>query len=268
MKEAIKKIFSLIVILIVQQTVAQGFQIPNTPSFQTSVYDYIGLLSANEKASLEKKLIQYADTTSTQIVVAIIKSTEGAYINYLAANWAHQWGIGGSKDKDNGVFMLLAKDDRKITIQAGYGVEHLLTDFVSRRIIERDIIPYFKKGHYYAGLDSGSNAIFKALTGAYKGTRKKKGAEEGTDVGLVIFIVIVIILFILLSRGNRGGGGSSRRNIDARSILDAIILSNAGRGGFGGGGFGSSSGGGFDGGGFGGGFGGGGFGGGGATGDW
>src|SRR6056300_872132 len=86
---------------------SQGFQIPEKPKFQTSVYDYVNLLNANQKSNLEQKLIRYSDTTSTQIVVVVISSTEGENINYLAANWGEKWGIGDAK-KDNGVILLLA----------------------------------------------------------------------------------------------------------------------------------------------------------------
>ena len=250
---------------------AQGYKIPEKPKFQTSVYDYIGLLTPNQKTNLENKLIRYSDTTSTQIVVAVISSTEGENINYLAANWGEKWEIGDAK-KDNGVLLLLAKDDRKISIQTGKGTEHLLTDFQSKRIIDRIIIPEFKKGDYYSGLNKGSDYIFKTLNGEFKGTRKND--SEGFDPGIIIFIVIIIIIFILISRGNRnnrGGGRSYRKGSVVEDIFDTIILSNSGRsGGSFGGGFGSSGGsfGGSSGGGFGGGFGGGSFGGGGASGGW
>ncbi|MCP4055437.1 MAG: TPM domain-containing protein, partial [Mesoflavibacter sp.] len=150
------------------------FEIPEKPDFQTSVYDYVNLLSASEKSTLENKLVKYSDSTSTQIVVAVIASTKGEYINYLATEWAHEWGIGQAKE-DNGIFILLARDDRKIMIATGYGVEHLLTDAMSRRIIERDIIPYFKRNDYYGGLNRGADAIFEVLKGEYQGTRKSSG---------------------------------------------------------------------------------------------
>lgn len=263
-----KNALILIAFLCTVNLFSQGFQIPEKPEFQTSVYDYVNLLSSGQKSNLESKLIQYSDTTSTQIVVAIINSTEGENINYLAANWGEKWGIGQAKE-DNGVLVLLAKGDRKISIQAGEGTEHLLTDFASKRIIEREIIPEFKRGDYYAGLNKGADAIFKTLNGEYKGSRKR----EANDVNFapIIFFIIIIIFFILISRGNRGnrGGGRRYRKRDvAGDIFETIILSNAGRGGFGSGSFGGSSGGGFGSGGFGGGFGGGGFGGGGASGGW
>lgn len=267
----LKKLLLIFVFIFSINAFSQGFEIPEKPKFQTSVYDYVNLLSASQKTNLESKLVRYSDTTSTQIVVAIISSTEGEEIKYLAANWGEKWGIGDA-EKDNGVLVLLAKDDKKIAIQNGKGVEYLLTDFQSKRIIERVIIPEFRKGDFYGGLDKGVDYIFKTLNGEFKGSRKQE--SEGFDPGIIIFIIMIIIFFIIISRGNKnnkGGGKNYRRRSVAADIIETIILSNAGRGGgsFGGGFSGRSSGGGsFGGGGFGGGFGGGSFGGGGASGGW
>ncbi|MFY7670294.1 TPM domain-containing protein [Tenacibaculum sp. MEBiC06402] len=268
-----KKLNTLLIFFIGIQIALSQFDVPKKPDFQTSVYDYIGLLSESQKSRLENKLVKYSDTTSTQIVVAVISSTNNESIGVLTPRWAHKWGI-GQQDKDNGVFILLAKDDRKIWISPGYGVEHKLTAGINGQLIRNVIIPEFKKGDYYSGLDKGTDAIFKVLQGEYKGTRKQSKNRKGGNFAFVVFIIILIVFFILISRGGRGKGG--RRNYtdsDSRDILETIILSNAGRGGyrrsggFGSGGFGGSSGG-FGGGGFGGGFGGGGFSGGGAGGSW
>ena len=247
------------------------YDIPDKPEFQTSVYDdEIKLLSASEKSNLERKLIRYSDSTSTQIVIAIISSTKGEYINYLGAQWGEKWGI-GQADKDNGIFILLAKDDREINISTGKGVEHLLTDAMSKRIINTDIIPYFKRNDYYGGLNRATDAIFEVMNGEYQGTRQSENGEFPVEV--IIFLVIIFIIFVIAiskSRGS-GNGGNRGNQSDSRSLLEAIILSNMGRGSYSrgsssggfGGGFGGSSGGGF-----GGGFGGGSFGGGGASGGW
>lgn len=244
------------------------FEIPEKPAKQTSVYDYIDLLPAGQEKALEQKLVRYSDSTSTQIVVAIIRSTEGENINYLGAQWGQKWGI-GQAGKDNGVLVLLAKDDRRIAINTGYGVEGSLTDAISRRIIENIILPRFKNGDFYGGLDQGADAIFQVLNGEFN---EERSFDEGGDFplrSLLPFIIFFVILIILSNRNKRGGGGG--RNGGNRSggldIWDMIILSNMGRS-SGSGGFGGSSGGGFGGGGFGGGFGGGGFGGGGASGGW
>ncbi|WP_299113111.1 YgcG family protein [uncultured Winogradskyella sp.] len=264
-----KLIVCTLFLLSFQYTEAQ-YQIPETPEFQTSVYDYINLFSESEKNNLEQKLIRYSDTTSTQIVIITIPSTEGENINYLGAQWGQKWEIGQEKE-DNGVLILLAKNDRKIAINTGYGVEHLLTDAMSKRIIDRDIIPYFKRNDYYGGLNRGADAIFEVLTGEYQGSRQSSSNNE-FPFGLLFILFIIFIIFIIAISKHKGGrGGGNRGNHkNSTSILEAIILSNMGRGsyrsGSSSGGFGGFSGG--SSGGFGGGFGGGGFGGGGASGGW
>lgn len=259
-------ILILIIGLGLGHTLYGQYSIPQKPNIETSVYDYIGLLSNSEKQALEQKLIKYSDTTSTQIVISIISSTEGEYINYLGAQWAEKWGIGQEKE-DNGIFILLAKDDRKIGINTGLGIEEYLTDALSKRIIERNIIPFFKSGDYYGGLNSGVEAIFQVLTGTYQGSRSSDSNDFPIGFFIILFIVFIILIVALSKHKNNNNSGGKRKQ--GMSILDAIILSNMGRGsysrkssgGFGGFGGGSSGG-------FGGGFGGGSFGGGGASGGW
>ncbi len=241
------------------------FDIPDLPKEQTSVYDYINLLSSSEKSALENKLIKYSDTTSTQIVVVIISTTNGENIGLLAPKWGQKWGIGQAKE-DNGVFILLAKDDRKIWISPGYGVEDRLTAGIVGELTRNVIIPEFKNGDYYNGLDKGVDAIFEILTGAYQGSRPVESQPFPYQIIFILFIIFIIII-ISISKNRRGGGGNRGNKHGGFDIWDAIILSNLGRGGFGGrsgGGFGGGS----SGGGFGGGFGGGGFSGGGSGGSW
>lgn len=243
------------------------FDIPPKPEKQTSVYDYVNLLNAVEKNQLEQKLIRYADSTSTQIVAVVISSTKGENINYLGAQWGQKWGIGQAKE-DNGILILLAKDDRRIAINTGYGAEEFLTDLMSKRIIEQVIIPEFKQGDYYGGLNAGADAIFQVLNGEFREDRTL-GTNQGFPFKEFLPFIIFFIIMILLSRRNRGNrnnrGGKGGSGLD---IWDIIILSNMGRGGYRGGSSGGGFGGGFGSGGFGGGFGGGGFGGGGASGGW
>ena len=250
----ISQILLLFVVLFVHQIGFSQFTIPPKPDFQTSVYDYGNLLSASEKSQLEEKLIRYSDSTTTQIVVVTEKTINGEDIGILAPKWGHQWGVGQAKE-DNGIFILVAAQEHKIWIAPGYGVEDRLVAGVNGEIIRNIIIPEFKAGSYYNGLDKGADAIFKVLKGEYKGTRVQDKTQH-IPRGAILLIIFIIIFII--SRSSGGGGGG---------LLSAIILSNLGRssGGSFGGGFGGSSGGG---GGFGGGFGGGGFSGGGAGGSW
>ena len=259
------KTFWIVLVCMFTQIGLAQFTIPEKPSLQTSVYDYAKVLSDSEKQQLEEKLVRYSDSTSTQIVVVTIDNLKGEDIGILAPKWGHEWGVGQAKE-DNGVFILLSKEDRKIWIAPGYGVEDKLIAGTTGEIVREIIIPEFKAGSYYNGLDKGADAIFDVLKGKYKGTRKH-GLSNGVSPIVILLVLFVIVLIIVSSvKGNGKGNGRGGGMMRSPSLLDIIVLSSLGRssgGGFGGG-FGGSSGGG----GFGGGFGGGGFSGGGAGGSW
>ncbi|MSP84600.1 MAG: TPM domain-containing protein [Flavobacteriaceae bacterium] len=237
------------------------FEIPEIPKEQTSVYDYANVLSATEKAQLEEKLVRYSDSTTTQIVVITIESLKGEDIGILTPKWGQTWGIGGTAKDDNGILILLAKAEKKIWISAGFGVEEKLTAGIGGEITRNIIVPEFKAGSYYNGLDKGTTAIIDVLKGKYKGKRKIN-KKDGISPFVIILIVVFILALISRSKNNGGSSGSSG---GGPSFMDILILSSLGGGGRGSGGFGGGSSGG---GGFGGGFGGGGFSGGGSGGSW
>lgn len=252
------KILFLVVTLFSSLLTSAQFEIPKKPDLQTSVYDYANVLSLQEKTQLEEKLIRYSDSTSTQIVVITIESLKGEDIGILAPKWGQTWGIGGSKENDNGVVVLLAKAERKIWIAPGYGLEDRLTAGIGGEISRNIIIPEFKAGNYYSGLDKGADALFDVFKGKYRGERKQTKKQPNFPIFPLIIIIIVII--IILVKNRNGGGGSGGLGM---GLADIILLSSLGRSGGGGFGGGSSGGGGF-----GGGFGGGGFSGGGSGGSW
>ncbi len=178
------------------------FDIPPTPEKQTSFYDYIGLLNNSGTRFLEEKLLEYSDSTSTQIVIIIIDSTEGENILKLATRWGNEWGI-GQAGKDNGIVLLMAKDDREVAIATGEGIRNKLTDSNAQRIINVRIIPQFKKGQYYRGLDDGIEGVVEVLNGRFN-PKKSEETVEGiiSDAGNTledkIFRHLPIILFTLL----------------------------------------------------------------------
>jgi uncharacterized protein len=158
-----------------------------------------------------------------------------------------------NKDFNNGVVVLVAKGDRKMTIQVGYGLEGALTDLITKSIIDKTITPNFKADNYYRGLDEGTDDLIKAAEGRYKApagynTRKKKGVSIGT-------IIFIIIILLIVFGGASGPGGT----YVSRGGFTGWTGGSRGGGWSGGG---SSGGGGF------GGFGGGSFGGGGSSGSW
>lgn len=218
------------------------------------VNDYVGVLTSEESNALEKKLVAYNDSTSTQLAIVIVQSLEGYEVSDYATRLAEAWGV-GQKDKDNGVMLLVAIADKKITIQTGYGLEGVLPDAICKRIIENEIKPAFKKSNFYGGIDNASTAIFKFAAGEYKADHYKK--EKGLPFGLILVIFIVAV--VVMSRSKR-----NHQTIGGRGMGGGFFPPFIGGGGSSRGSWGDFSGGG---GGFGG-FGGGSFGGGGASGSW
>ncbi len=246
--------FLLPLLLITLFAFGQEFPQPQNPP--RLVNDFGEILTPAQENTLEEKLLRYSDTTSTQITIVILKGELLDDPNLYAAELGQKWGV-GTAGGDNGLVFLVAPDSRKMAIQNGYGLEAVLTDALTKRIIEGYITPQFKQGNYYEGIDEGTDQIIKLLAGEFKGkgSRSSKG-EKGIPFFAIILIAIIIISVI---RNRKGGGGRGGYRGGGGYWI----------GGLGGGALGGSSGGGFGGGGGGfGGFGGGGFGGGGASGSW
>jgi len=220
------------------------------------VNDYAGVLSADEKATLERKLVAYYDSTSTQIAIVIESSLDGDDLFDYSQRLATAWGI-GEKGKNNGILIYAAIQDRKLRIHTGYGMEATITDALTTRIRTEYMNPYFKEGNYYQGFDEGTTIIMKAASGEYKNDHpegKKKRGDMSLGQIILLIIIFIILAIVFRNRGGRRGGRSGGWG-------GPIFWGTFGSGGFSGGG-GGSSGGGF------GGFGGGGFGGGGSGGSW
>jgi uncharacterized protein len=237
-------------------------QIPEKPAEQKAIYEIgVDVLSDIESNQISNKLKKYADTTSTQIVVVFVKTSEGDDINFFTSKLGEKWGV-GQKGKNNGIIILAAIDDRKVSIQNGYGTEYLMTDALSKRIIEQIIKPNFKTQNYYQGIDKATDAIIQIMAGEYKG---ETGKKEGSKFPFIVIILVFIVIMFFANKNKNNGKNGGNRGMNGPSIAEIILLSSLARGGFGG----SSGGGSFGGGGgFSGGFGGGSFGGGGASGSW
>lgn len=224
------------------------------PPLTGRVIDSAGLLSPTVVASLTSTLAVHEQQHSNQVVVATVPNLQGYSIEEYGYQLARAWGI-GQKEHNNGVVLLVAKEERKVRIEVGYGLEGALTDALASNIIQTEILPNFRQGDFEAGILSGTDAILQAVQGEYQ-PKKTKANDDKNTAGLIFFIILVFVMFGL---GGGGGGKGSRHHRNNLGALGGIILG----GGLGGGGFGS---GGLGGGGFGGG--GGGFGGGGASGGW
>jgi uncharacterized protein len=239
-------------------------QIPPKPNPPRLVNDLVGLLTQDQRDSLERKLVAYDDSSSNQIAIVIVPTLNDYDPVDYAVKLGREWGVGGSQF-NNGVIILIStgadRTQRKAFIATGYGLEGAIPDITAKEIVDNDLIPYLKEKDYFRGLNHAVDAIIEAAVGEYKapeGYHAKKGKPGGS---ILTFIIIFIIIIFLISRGGRGGGGMmSRRGYRSGGIPPIWWFPTGG----GGGGW---SGGGGGGGGFGG-FGGGSFGGGGAGGSW
>jgi uncharacterized protein len=246
---SLKIVFSFLLICFYTFVSAQ-YTVPAKPKILYPVYDEANILSQQEKDDLNKKLIAFADSTSTEIEVVIIPSTKGEDVNFLATMFGQKWGI-GKKGVDNGVVFLIATEDHTMSIQQGRAVEQYLTASVAGQILDYIVTPHFKQGEWYEGINRGTSAIMEAVQGKFK---PLNDPGEGGNVSISKILIIAFVILIILSILSRRG----RRNYPGGFFPFP--------GSFGGGGFGGGSSGG--GGGFGGFGGGGSFGGGGASGGW
>ncbi|MFH1196087.1 MAG: TPM domain-containing protein [bacterium] len=228
-----------------------SFSQPEIPVLKYYATDLTSTLSSEQTNFLSNDLRIFDDSTSNQVVFLMISSLEGYPIEMFTYDVADKNKI-GTKENSNGVLFFVSKNDRKMRIEVGYGLEGALPDALCSSIIRNEVTPFFKKDEYYSGVLAGLDAIKKATVGEYK---RKPEEKDGNGFG----IWIIIAIFILISLFGKGRGRGS-----AIPIILGGMLGGGGRsGGFGGFGGGSSGGGfgGFSGG-------GGGFGGGGASGGW
>ncbi|MCC9169125.1 TPM domain-containing protein [Pontibacter harenae] len=241
---------------------AQNSDFPPRPNPPRLVNDLANILSAEEEAALEQKLVNYNDTTSTQITIVTLTSIGDYNVGDYATELGQRWGVGGGEN-DNGLVILVAMQERKVFIATGYGMEHLVPDAIAKRITERTLKPRFKQEQYYQGLNEAVNLIISLASGEYQADPQAAQGEGGGGPSMIFIIIIVMLIVFLFSRRGGGGGGRGGRRY-ARTFGGPVIIPGgfgtfrSGGGMFGGGG----GGGGF------GGFGGGGFGGGGAGSSW
>ncbi len=167
------------------------------------VNDFTGkMLDEDEIATLNARLKAYEDSTTTQVVVIIIPTLPDQWgdIADLAFETGDRWKI-GQKDKDNGILLLILSEDRKMFIAPGYGAEGALTDALCTRIVEDDIVPYFKDEEYYDGISVGINKIELAMKGEYEAVAEVEMAKERQRIKFFTWMVGMIIMFSAVGAG-------------------------------------------------------------------
>ncbi|HEX8385442.1 MAG TPA: TPM domain-containing protein, partial [Rubricoccaceae bacterium] len=183
--------------------------LPPRPNPPRLVNDLTGLLAPAQAAALERKLVALNDSTGTQVAVVIVGTTDGVDPSEYATALGRAWGVGQAGD-DNGVVLLAAMEDREVFIATGYGAEGGLTDATAGTIVRNVIVPQFREGRFYEGLDGAADAIAAALAGEF--TAPPAATAEDDLSGLVCCLLLVFVVFLVLSSRRRGGvtGGRGR----------------------------------------------------------
>ena len=145
-------------------TLALAQNLVPVPSLQARVTDQTATLSAAQKASLEAKLTALEEQKGAQLAVLLVPSVQPESVNEYALRVVEAWKL-GRKGVDDGVLLLVAKDDRKLRIEVGYGLEGAVNDATAKRIISETITPHFKQGDYFAGIDAGVDALASVIGG-------------------------------------------------------------------------------------------------------
>jgi uncharacterized protein len=268
----------------------------SVPALNARVTDLTGTLTEKERGDLEQRLASFEAQKGSQIAVLIVPTTKPEDIESYSMRVAEAWKL-GRKGVDDGVLLIVAKQDHAIRIEVGYGLEGAIPDAIAKRVISEVIIPHFKKGDYYGGISAGIGSLIKLIQGEPlpKPSDRNMGSTIHSFGNAFPFIMLIIFFGGILGAAFRRVAGSGISFLTTFGVASALswfvlgsilwavlvgffallIAAGGGRsgyisgGGFGGGGFGGS---GMGGGGFGGGGGfsggGGGFGGGGASGEW
>ncbi|MFN8282048.1 MAG: TPM domain-containing protein [Chitinophagales bacterium] len=229
-------------------------EIPDVPNPPRLVSDFARILSENKKQILEDKLVAYNDSTSTQIAIVSVNTVGDYAIDDFGIRLARKWGI-GQKDKDNGILILIAKDDRKVDIEVGSRLEGLVSNYDCQRIIQDLMIPAFKQSNYFEGLDDATNRMMALLNGTFKSEKNEYSTTTNNESSgntnysssdeplplwaIVLFIFVIIILISIFSKGGGGGytGSSGGWVSSGGSWSGSSSGSSGGFSGFGGGGF-------------------------------
>lgn len=229
----------------------EGFEkLPKRPQPERLINDFTGVLTPEQAAVLERRCVAFADSTSNQIAVVIVPTFYGMDKAEYAYRIGATWGVGQGKYNNGVVILIKPKTEREfgdIFIAVGTGLEPVLTDALTRRIIEQRMIPAFKEGDYYRAISDALDVIFPVASGEISSSEfAGKGDDASIVIGFIIMIIVIVVIVALCSKGSSGGKGGGLNRV-ANALFWLSLFGRGGRGG--GGGFGGFGGGHFGGGG-------------------
>jgi uncharacterized protein len=202
--EIMKKIFSFLILLLCSLPItAYGLDVPKLQGY---VNDYAGMISPSAKSKIEEGLKAFEQSDSTQIVILTIPSLEGENIEEFSIKVAEAWKI-GQQHKDNGVVLVVSKQERKIRIEVGRGLEGKLTDLMAGRIIDQVIKPRFKQGDFDGGFIMGASALIDATRGEFKAEQRPIQRRQKGFPPFLTFLLFLGIFVLIIGSLSRIAGG-------------------------------------------------------------
>jgi uncharacterized protein len=179
---------------------------PDFPKLTSPMVDAAGILSPADAGAIGGRLRAYEISSGHQVAVATVPSLEGYEIRDYGNRLFRYWAL-GDKTRNDGVLLLVAPVERKVSIEVGYGLEGELTDAVSRVIIENAILPKFKAGDFAGGISAGIDDITKVVAGQgdalIAASKQQQGGSPADVIPPLIFFVLVVFLLYRASRGHR-----------------------------------------------------------------
>ncbi|MCC6193268.1 MAG: YgcG family protein [Burkholderiales bacterium] len=191
------------------------------PPLRERVTDLTGTLSASDRASLVAKLAAWEQKTGNQLAVLIVPTTQPEPIEAYSIRVAEAWKI-GRKGQDNGALLVVAKNDRKMRIEVGYGLEGVLTDVTSRRIIAETIAPLFRQDKYAQGIDAGVDQIIAVVDKGQPLAEKPPASKQSSRGGIAGFPIEMLLIVVFVVVPILGGV--------LRRIFGAVLGSTVGAG--------------------------------------
>jgi uncharacterized protein len=190
----------------------------NFPPLTGPVVDAAKILKPDALLAIDRKLRDYQARSGHQLVVATVPSLEGYDIRDYGNRLFRHWAI-GDKQRDDGVLILIAPNEHKVSIEVGYGAEPELTDAISRIIVENGMVPHFKAGDYGGGINAGIDDIARALGGETTAIieRVRNQSAPSAD-NLIPFIFLAVIIFLIIINVSRGGRLSNSRRGSYRDL--------------------------------------------------
>ncbi len=209
-----KLLLAALLLALTQLTLSSALEVP---PLRGRVNDLAGMMPASRVSALQEQLRRFEEETGHQIAVLIIPSLQGEVLEDFSIKVAETWKI-GKKGFDNGAILLIAKNERKLRIEVGYGLEGILPDAIASRIIREIIVPHFRANDYAGGIEAGVEAIMKVTSGEPLPAPARTPARPGTKGPMlpVVLVLVVVLLALIVGitqrtppRGAFGGAAAA-----------------------------------------------------------